>query len=40
MVKHDTKLITFPGQSISGIDNISQFCRGRRNLCNQCPSQL
>ena len=23
MVKHDTKLITFPNQSISDIDNIS-----------------
>jgi len=30
MVKHDTKLITFPGHSISG----------RRDLCSQCLSQL
>jgi len=25
MVKHETKLITFPSQSISDIDNISNF---------------
>ena len=35
MMKHDTKLITFPSQSISDIDNISNF-----GLYSQFLSQI